>query len=212
METTFPLLFAAVVGFTHAFEVDHLLAVSSIVTRRRSVWESVKDGIYWGLGHTSTILVIGLLMIMARVAIADAAFGYFEAGVGLMLVVLGIHRMVKTWQHERRHQQAHQQQAYEPHDHRLAYGVGLVHGLAGSGALVLAVMTNLRSSFDGIVYLLIFGVGSIVGMLLASGVFSLPFSRKLNLSRGARSILTALSSLLCIVLGAKVIWENLYGV
>lgn len=209
METAFPLLFAAVVGFTHAFEVDHLLAVSSIVTRRRSVWESVKDGVYWGLGHTSTILAIGLLMIMARVAITDAAFGYFEAGVGLMLVILGVHRMVKTWQHERYHQQAHHQ--HEPHNHRLAYGVGLVHGLAGSGALVLAVMANLKSSFDGIAYLLVFGAGSIAGMLLASGVFSLPFSRKLNLSQGARSMLTVLSSLLCIALGVKVIWENLYG-
>lgn len=209
METAFPLLFAAVVGFTHAFEVDHLLAVSSIVTRRRSVWESVKDGVYWGLGHTSTILAIGLLMIMARVAITDAAFGYFEAGVGLMLVILGVHRMVKTWQHERYHQQAHHQ--HEPHNHRLAYGVGLVHGLAGSGALVLAVMANLKSSFDGIAYLLVFGAGSIAGMLLASGVFSLPFSRKLNLSQGTRSMLTVLSSLLCIALGVKVIWENLYG-
>ncbi|MEL6721261.1 MAG: urease accessory protein, partial [Bacteroidota bacterium] len=64
METTFPLLFAAVVGFGHAFEADHLVAVSSLVTKQRSLGTAVKDGIYWGLGHSSTILLVGLVMIV----------------------------------------------------------------------------------------------------------------------------------------------------
>ncbi|NUO02240.1 MAG: sulfite exporter TauE/SafE family protein [Saprospiraceae bacterium] len=209
METSVPLLFAAMVGFTHAFEADHLLAVSSMVTRRNSIKSSLKDGIYWGLGHSSTILAIGLLMIVAKVAIAEATFGYFEATVGLMLILLGTHRIWKTWKHEQHHHKAHQEEA--PHHHRLAYGVGLVHGLAGSGTLVLLVMTELKSSLQGIVYLLIFGLGSIAGMLLASGVFSLPFSQKFTNARQIRGALTLASSLFCIVLGCKVMWENLRG-
>ena len=63
MDATFPLLFAAVVGFTHAFEADHLVAVSNIVTKRNKILLATKDGLFWGLGHTSTILIIGLILI-----------------------------------------------------------------------------------------------------------------------------------------------------
>ncbi|MDX2134360.1 MAG: urease accessory protein [Saprospiraceae bacterium] len=207
MEATIPLLFAAVVGFTHAFEVDHLLAVSNIVTRRRTLLASLKDGVYWGLGHTSTILLVGLLVIVIRVSIAERTFSYFEAAVGLMLIVLGAYRL---WKARRIEPTVHDHHHEEPH-HHLAYGVGLVHGLAGSGALVLLVMTQLKSSFDGIVYLLIFGFGSVVGMLLASGVFSLPLSQKISRGNEVRWAFTLLSSLLCMVFGAKVVWENLMG-
>ncbi len=207
METSLSLFFAAVVGFTHAFEVDHLLAVSSIATKRTTVMAAMKDGIYWGLGHTSTILIIGMLMIVAKVAVAESTFHFFVAGVGVMLIVLGAHRIRKTWQHEKNHQTAHAHHA--PHHHRLAYGVGLVHGLAGSGTLVLLVMARLQSGFESIVYLLIFGLGSVVGMLLASGVFSLPFSKRVSASRSLQLSLTLLSAALCILFGAKVVWENL---
>ena len=63
MEASVPLLFAAMIGFTHAFEADHLVAVSNIVTKRDKLLLAVKDGIYWGLGHTSTIFLIGLLSL-----------------------------------------------------------------------------------------------------------------------------------------------------
>jgi high-affinity nickel permease len=207
MEASLPLLFAAAVGFTHAFEIDHLLAVSSIVTRRQNVWTSAKDGIFWGLGHTSTILLVGLLMIGLQVAIAERAFAYLEALVGLMLIVLGLQRLWKMRQQRAAHSHSHA----DLQGHKLAYGVGLVHGLAGSGALVLLVMSQLESRVDGFLYLLIFGVGSIGGMLLASGVFSLPFSKKLQRMHGLRMGLTALSSLFCIGFGLHVLYENLIG-
>lgn len=207
MHPLFPLLFAGVVGFAHAFEIDHLLAVSSIVTRRSSMLTAIKDGIYWGLGHTSTILVIGVTMIVAKCMIAENTFHYFEAGVGVMLILLGLQRILKTRQHEKNHAHAHRHA--EPHGHRLAYGVGLVHGLAGSGTLVLVVMTQLKSAWEGIAYLLIFGIGSIGGMLLASGIFSLPFSPKVSDSPRLHRSLALLSSLLCIGFGCKVIFQNL---
>lgn len=212
METFLPLFFAAVVGFTHAFEVDHLLAVSSIVTRRKSWLMSIKDGMYWGLGHTSTILIIGLMMLVARVSVAEGTFHAFEAGVGLMLILLGSHRIWKTWRHEQAHKQAHGRDMAHEHSHRLAYGVGLVHGLAGSGTLVLLVMTELKSNVEAMLYLLIFGLGSVAGMLLASGVFSLPFATKLHEKKWVTRGLTLASSLLCIAFGVKVVYENLYGV
>lgn len=207
MQTLLPLLFAGVVGFGHAFEIDHLLAVSSIASRRSSVWLAIKDGVYWGLGHTSTILLIGICMILAKITVAGQTFHYFEAGVGVMLVCLGIQRLWKTWKHEQNHAHAHPHPM--PHGHQLAYGVGLVHGLAGSGALVLLVMTKLNNAWEGMTYLLLFGIGSIAGMLLASGIFSLPFSPKVSASPRLHRGLALISSLLCIGFGCKVVFENL---
>jgi high-affinity nickel permease len=209
MQTLLPLLFAGVVGFTHAFEIDHLLAVNSIVSRRKTLYLAVKDGIYWGLGHTSTILTIGILMMLAQIAVSVKTFHFFEAGVGCMLTLLGVQRIRDVVLQKKRHAYAHMH--HEAHDHRLAYGIGLIHGLAGSGALVLLVMTQLKSAWQGISYLLIFGIGSVLGMLLASGVFFLPFSQKLSGNTWLQQGLTLISSVLCIGLGCKVIFENLSG-
>jgi high-affinity nickel permease len=207
MESAFPLLFAAVVGFGHAFEADHLVAVGNIVTKRQSPWQAVKDGIYWGLGHTSTIFLIGLIMIVGKVTFLNDYFGYFEAGVGLMLIILGL---VRLYQYYKGTSHAHREMD-GTEKHHLAYGVGLVHGLAGSGAMILLVMTEIKTTFNSLLYLLIFGAGSIVGMLLAAGVFSLPFSKRFTSNKSLQLILVLFSSLLCIGYGAFVMYENLAG-
>ena len=75
MEASVPFLFAAMIGFTHAFEADHLVAVSNIVTKRDKLLLAVKDGIYWGLGHTSTIFLIGLLIIVGKATFLNGYFG-----------------------------------------------------------------------------------------------------------------------------------------
>lgn len=197
------LLFASVVGFTHAFEADHLVAVGNIVTRRNNLMLSIKDGIYWGLGHTSTIFLVGCVFLVGKVAFDENDFRYFEAGVGFMLIGLGVYRLVKnptTTEHSHLH----------GHQHKLAYGVGLIHGLAGSGALILSVLTTIKGTVGGIVYLLIFGVGSIAGMMLAAGIFSVPFSEKILRNKQIRTTLTVASSVLCIGLGAMVVYKNLF--
>jgi hypothetical protein len=91
----------------------------------------------------------------------------------------------------------------------MAYGVGLVHGLAGSGGLVLLVMTQMTGQIEALGYLLIFGLGSVAGMAVASSVFHLPFSRKLASSMALQLGLTVLSSVLCMGFGAKLVYENL---
>lgn len=207
MQAAFPLLFAALVGFTHALEADHLLAVSSMVTRRTSLRLAVRDGIAWGLGHTSTIVLIGLLMIALRVGITEGVFHWFEAAVGLMLLGLGVWRLYKVLKHRRLHQN-HIEHDHS-HDHKMAYGVGLVHGLAGSGGLVLLVMTQMTGQMEALSYLFIFGLGSVVGMALASSIFHLPFSRRVASSMALQLGLTVLSSALCMGFGAKLVYENL---
>lgn len=222
---SFPLLLTIYAGFTHAFEADHLLAVSNIVSQRNSTKMSLKDGIFWGLGHASTIFFIGILMILFKAGISEGYFRYFEAVVGLMLIVLGIYRIVKffraekivvhTHTHEhggKGHQHLHvhigNQQKHQ-HAHSLAYGVGLVHGLAGSGALILVVISQMKGALDGLTYLLIFGAGCIVGMMLAAGLFSVPFSKKIMQAQTLQAFLVIFSSLLCLLFGGKVIYDNL---
>lgn len=204
----FHFLFAGFIGFTHAFEIDHLLAVSSMVTRRKSASLAIKDGIFWGLGHSSTILLIGVVMLLAQVAVSERIFHVFEAGVGLMLTILGGQRLWEISRNRRRHTHAHAHG--DAHDHRLAYGVGLVHGLAGSGTLVLLVMTELKTAWEGIFYLLIFGLGSVLGMLVASGVFFLPWSHRFSQNLPLQRTLALLSSVLCVAVGCKVLLENLF--
>lgn len=204
VEATLPLLFAAVVGFGHAFEADHLVAVSNIVTRRNNLAHAIRDGIYWGLGHTSTIFLLGLLVIVGRVTFLEGYFGYFEALVGMMLVVLGFVRILPYLS-----RRSHRHKLEKDHNHHMAYGVGLVHGLAGSGAMILLVMTEVQGSFHSLLYLLIFGIGSVAGMLLAAGIFSLPFSRRISNNEVLQMGLVIFSSLLCIGYGGYIVFENL---
>jgi hypothetical protein len=224
----FSLLLVIYAGFMHAFETDHLLAVSNIVSGRHKITQALKDGVYWGLGHTSTIFIIGLLMIAFKMNISEHSFHYFEATVGGMLILLGLYRLVKLITEKKLllHAHVHRHESKEPHRHlhlhigdakahhhahSLAYGVGLIHGLAGSGALVVMVMLKIKEPIHGLIYLLIFGGGSIAGMLVAAGLFSIPFSKRIIHGRVLQSVLVIISSLLCLVYGSKVVYENLIG-
>ncbi|HFC00084.1 MAG TPA: urease accessory protein [Phaeodactylibacter sp.] len=205
MEASFPLLFAAVVGFGHAFEADHLVAVSNIVTKRDKFTHAIKDGLFWGLGHTSTIFLIGLIMIVGKSTFLNGLFHYFEAAVGVMLILLGVFRLYQFFNKKKYPDGL----VLADGNYQMAYGIGLVHGLAGSGAMVLLVMTNIQSNFNSMLYLLIFGIGSMAGMLVAAGIFSLPFSKKITKNRALQMGLVFLSSLLCIGYGGYVLLENL---
>lgn len=201
MQASFPVLFAIVVGFSHAFEADHLVAVGNIVTKRKNLSSAVKDGIYWGLGHSSTIFLIGLLMIIGKATFLNSYFSYLEGLVGVMLVLLGLYRLYHFFKRSRREED-------QGNSYHLAYGVGLMHGLAGSGAMILLVMTEIQDSLNSLIYLLIFGVGSVAGMLVAAGIFSLPFSKRITSNELLQSGLIIFSSLLCIGYGIYVITQH----
>lgn len=205
MEAGFPILFAMVVGFTHAFEADHIVAVSNIVTKRDRMILAVKDGIYWGLGHTSTIILLGLILLAGRATLIGGYGMYLEAFVGVMLIALGAYRLVRFY----RRRETGGVVADPSDNHREALGVGLIHGVAGSGAMILLVMTEVQGYFNGILYLLIFGLGSIFGMLVAAGILSMPFSRNFRSHPILQATLIVLSSVACIGYGAYLIWTNL---
>lgn len=221
-----PFILTLYSGFTHALEADHLLAVSNMVTTRNRIIKAVKDGMFWGLGHTSTIFLAGLFVLILKWNIVPHIFSYFEVAVGAMLIILGVYRLyqwikqknpglhshVHTHANGQTHRHVHlhhNTRTHHEHSHLPAYLVGLVHGLAGSGALMLVVMSQSTSIGHGLCFLLLFGFGSVAGMMVAAALFSLPFSKKIISHRGIQTGLILLSSSLCIVFGIVVIYKQL---
>jgi len=196
MEVGLSLAFAAIIGFGHAFEADHLLAVSTLVAKSHSPKQVWKNGLIWGLGHTSTILLMGLVILVLQVATLKSYFGYFELFVGLMLIVLGILRLKVP---------PPQPGAGSSHDGE-AYGIGLVHGLAGSGTLILLVLTDLDNTWDALGYLVLFGLGSSLGMSIAASMMRIPILQGAHLAK-RKKWFAFLSSVLCIGYGLHLLWR-----
>src|SRR5919109_181186 len=183
-----------VLGLKHALDADHIVAVSTIVSEHKSIFKSSLVGTFWGLGHTVSLFLIGLLVILLRLAISPRVALWMELGVAVMLVLLGANIVWKFFRGKRIHIHTHEhdglthahihlhegEEEYHNHYHLIKFGtkpffVGLVHGVAGSAALMLLVLTTIPSPLAGILYILIFGIGSIGGMLIMSSLISLPF-------------------------------------
>lgn len=192
---------ALVIGFAHAFEADHLAAVSNLVSTQKSLKSSAINGAFWGLGHTSTILLFSVLIIIMKFSIQENIFSRFEFLVGLMLIGLGIYRLYKLLRKI-------QHTTDNPHSHKLAYSVGLIHGLAGSGAIILVVLNEMKSVASSMLYLTLFGLGSMLGMLVAGAIMgnlvSLDFFKKYHINQ----YFSFASAIFCIVYGNYVVYEN----
>ena len=191
-----------VFGLKHATEVDHVVAITTIVSRHKNVFRSAIVGALWGAGHTATLLLIGVIVLSLRVAIPERVSGWLEFGVALMIIGLGVSALWRatrssnevhlhqhshdglshTHVHFHEHENKHNPSSQVAHSHTVSRVgwkpvlVGMMHGLAGSGALTLLVLTQISSPWLGILYVATFGFGSIVGMLLMSGLIGLPFA------------------------------------
>lgn len=187
-------------GLKHATEVDHVVAVSTIASQQRNVLRSALVGALWGAGHTVSLLIVGVLVLVLRIAIPESVSNWLEFGVALMIIGLGSVALWKSLKkrtdlhvhehshdglshvHIHFHESSTRHDSQRKHNHAIsAIGVkpvliGMMHGLAGSGALTLLVLTQIPSALIGLLYLGIFGLGSIVGMLLMSGLIGLPFA------------------------------------
>lgn len=183
-----------VLGLKHAIEADHIAAVATIVSQRKSMAGAAFVGALWGIGHTVTLIVAGLLVLFLRIEIAEHTALALEFGVALMLIGLGANVLWKVARGGRVHVHVHSHGGVEhAHVHvhenegarKLAghHGVGflarplvvgMVHGMAGSAALMLLVLSTVTSPGIGLAYIGVFGVGSIAGMTLMSALVSLP--------------------------------------
>ena len=217
------LTIGLVFGLKHATEVDHVVAISTIVSRHKNVFRSALVGALWGAGHTASLLIVGVIVLSLRIAIPERVSGWLEFGVAVMIIALGVSALWRavrknsevhvhqhshdglshTHVHFHEHENKHNPSSQTAHSHavsRIGWKpvlVGMMHGLAGSGALTLLVLTQISSSLIGFLYVATFGLGSIVGMLLMSGLIGLPFaftSGKLtHLHQGLQTLAAVLS-------------------
>lgn len=191
------LLLGFLLGIKHAIEPDHVIAVSTIASESKNLKRSVFAGVYWGIGHTATLFIVGMFLIVAKNNITDMVALSLEFIVGIMLVSLGLNSILKFMKHPRHHTHNIPNQEKKNHTHVKSFFIGLVHGLAGSAAMVLLTMSTVSTVWEGALYILIFGCGTVLGMLSFSTLIGVPFiltsgkkiNRNLNNLAGIISIL-----------------------
>ncbi len=189
-------------GLRHAFDADHVAAVSTWVSRERSAWSAGWLGLCWGLGHSATVLAVGGGAIALQVALPDGFARVSELGVGLMLVGLGLANLAAL----RRGWQVGVPQRDRPAGRACARSgiVGVAHGLAGSAGVVLLASTAMPSPPAALVYLAAFGVGTAVAMAAFSMALVAPFLA-LGTPPALRTGLVAASGLLSLTVGAALL-------
>jgi len=182
----------SLLGMRHALEPDHIAAVTTLVTDERNSYRAALLGICWGLGHTFSLLVVGAALILLRAEMPVFAADLFELFVALMLVALGVRAIYLAARqgpagpvHAHHHGHHHHVHPGAPaHIHvgrwtlaRRPLLVGAVHGLAGSGALTALVLATLPTTTARIAYMVLFGLGSTLGMAVLSGLLGWPLAR-----------------------------------
>lgn len=215
-----------VLGLRHATEADHLAAVSTIVSERKNLFTASIVGGFWGIGHTTSLFVVGLLVIFLKLQIPASVEAKLEAVVGLMLVILGLNALRKLFQtrkihvhthqhdgHTHTHIHTHREETVEKSHHRFSprsMVVGMVHGLAGSAALMLLVMPTIASPALAMMYILVFGVGSVGGMMVMSFLIGLPFHFTANRFDILNKSIRLCSGVFSLGMGSVIIYQKLF--
>lgn len=222
--------FGFLLGMQHALEADHIAAVSTIAARRSSVTDIVKHGLTWGLGHTITLFVFAGAALLIGHAIPERLSQPLETAVGVMLVGLGLHLLWRLWRdrvhfHRHRHHDGTEHfhvhshaadsvpHARSAHDHSHGFRwrtllVGLMHGMAGSAALLVLTVTQASSPTHGLLYVLLFGIGSMLGMGALSVVIAVPLVISARWLTWANRALQGMVGLITIAIGLSTIWST----
>ena len=177
-------------GVRHAVDPDHLVAVSTIATRATSFRRAAGVGALWGIGHTLTILAVGGAIVLFRVVISPRVGLALELSVALMLILLGFQNLVSA-------------RTGNPPAPSVArpFLVGMVHGMAGSAAVVLLVLATVSDPWLALAYLALFGLGTVLGMIVVTATIALPASLALAKMRHARRWLTIATGVASVTLG-----------
>ncbi len=221
------LFLGFIIGMRHALEADHLAAVASITSQINSIKASMKHGAVWGLGHTTTLFLFGSTVIWLDTSMSQQLADNLEIAVGFMLILLGadvIRRLIKqrihyhphqhpnqdphfhahSHQGEGKHQYSQHQHSHTPFPYRTLY-IGFMHGMAGSAALILLTLGSIDSVALGMIYMLLFGLGSIIGMAVISIIIAIPLKASSQGLTWIHNGLQATIGILTITLGASIV-------
>ncbi len=222
MTPLFVLGFGLLLGVRHALDADHVVAVSTIVSRSRRLGQALLIGLLWGVGHTITLLAAGLALLLFRWTLPVALTLSFELAVGVLLVGLGLEtirgfrqKQVHLHRHDHGsgpHLHFHSHQADPSHAHDHAAGrpllLGLAHGLAGSAALTLLALSTVASLWQGLLFISVFGIGSILGMMAVSLLIGLPFALTTGRLARVHQAIRLTAGLASTALGLSIVWTT----
>lgn len=245
------LILGLVTGLRHSFEADHVAAVSTMVASSNGkLREAPILGAMWGLGHSISLLIAGLIVLLFAVNIPEKLSGTLELGVGIMLILLGLTALtsfnigkflrgdnniiigaigkktdrlfkVKTHTHPHihhhdlsegekklvvRHNHEHDHATVQHRHSHKSLIVGMIHGMAGSGALMLMVLSTISSIPVGLAYIALFGTGSIAGMIGVSTAMGLSFRRAANLPK-LHMLLRYAAAIATTIIGSALVYE-----
>lgn len=218
------LFYGFLIGLKHATDTDHLAAIGTIIAEKRSLLSSALVGGLWGLGHTVSLSLAGFLILFLEFQISEEVEKFFESCVAVMLLLLGLNVFRKLLQGGELHFHTHSHGSIthaHPHIHLgedaahthhgldltfRSFLIGLVHGLAGSAGLMLMVIPTINSKLLGIVYIIVFGIGSIGGMMIMSFLVGLPFFLSSGFIR-LNKILQVLAGSFSLFVGVYIIYE-----
>ncbi len=236
------LLLGFFLGMRHATDSDHVIAVTTIVSRQRKIGEAALTGIFWGIGHSLTLIVVGGAIILFGIVIPERVGMSLEFCVALMLIVLGLFNLRGFKRGVRDaldHQHPHQHGDYvHNHSHGHAAGehghpedavpparldrwfgrlklyrmlrpvvIGIVHGLAGSAAIALLVLPVIRDPVWAMAYLVIFGIGTIAGMMSITAAISVPVAYSAQRFRFFNRWVGATAGALSLCFGAFLVYQ-----
>ena len=232
------LLFGLLFGLQHALEADHLAAVATLVAKESDPRRVIRQGVFWGLGHSLTLFCFGGAVMVIGMVLSERSVHALEGAVGVMLVLLGADLLRRLWR-ERVHFHAHlhpspaapaqahfhahshlgERAPHDPqrhqHEHRplplRALVVGMVHGLAGSAALVLLTLQRVGSPLVGLLYVLLFGLGSVCGMAALSWAVSVPMRLSARHLTRCHRWLNAGVALFSVGLGLHIVAAQWFG-
>ncbi|MCU1288637.1 MAG: urease accessory protein UreH [Acidobacteria bacterium] len=226
LSTLSVLLLGFFLGLSHAIEADHLAAVSAIVSEKKNIFSAAIVGGLWGVGHTISLFVVGAIAIFLKLQISETAEAKLEAIVGGMLILLGLNALRKLFTAKEIHAHTHEhgarahthfhlhkdEESGEKSHHRFSPRsvlIGMVHGLAGSAALTIAVVPTIKSPIVALAYIFIFGVGSIGGMMLMSLLLGLPFHFTANNFVVLNKAIRLAAGIFSFGLGMFIVYEKL---
>jgi hypothetical protein len=222
------LTLSFVLGLRHALEVDHLAAVVAIASARRGIWSSSIVGALWGLGHTAALLLVAGAVIAFGVHIPPRVASLLELAVALMLIGLGVHLLwslavggVVHWHVHAHGSRVHAHPHIHPHGsaphtadpHHVVHEwrrpmiVGLLHGAAGSAALMVVVLASVPSPALVLLYVAVFGIGSIAGMVSMSALVGMPFAFAAERFVRITAALRAGAALASVAVGLGLAWQ-----
>ena len=195
------LLLGLFLGMRHATDADHVVAVTTLVARRRGARAALSIGALWGLGHGLTLLVVGGSIILLGLAVPPRLGLVLELGVALMLIALGTVNLFSAASHAAPATGARDGQRLR------SLGIGVVHGLAGSAAVALLVLSTIQHAGWALVYLLCFGAGTIVGMAGLTAAMSVPLAAAARRFGSLEQQLAHLTGALSVAFGIFLVYQ-----